>query len=149
MMVIMVVVRMVEMMVVVMMIGMMVMILILTMLMVMVRMVIALMLLMTIKDDENDSNNDNNKNNQEVQCLLYRHLPEPGTYLSGIPPLRPHIFQNGRCQDLPRVREFPETEQPGEMSLVHRHQSIPEVKQTVETPETFSVFLPASLRFFL
>ena len=137
MMVIMVVVRMVEMMVVVMMIGMMVMILILTMLMVMVRMVIALMLLMMIKDDEND----NNKNNQEVQCLLYRHLPEPGTYLSGIPPLRPHIFQNGRCQDLPRVREFPETEQPGEMSLVHRHQSIPEVKQTVETPETFSVFL--------
>ena len=145
MMVIMVVVRMVEMMVVVMMIGMMVMILILTMLMVMVRMVIAMMLLMMIKDDEND----NNKNNQEVQCLLYRHLPEPGTYLSGIPPLRPHIFQNGRCQDLPRVREFPETEQPGEMSLVHRHQSIPEVKQTVETPETFSVFLPASLRFFL
>ena len=80
---------------------------------------------------------------------MYRHLPVPGTYLSGISPLRPHIFQNGRCQDLPRVREFPETEQPGEMSLVHRHQSIPEVKQTVEKPETFSVFLPASLRFFL
>jgi len=47
-----------------------------------------------------------------------------------------------------KVREFPEAEQPGEMSLEHRYQSIPEDKQSVEAPETFSVFLPASLRFF-
>ena len=104
------------------------------------------MILMMIKDDENDNNNDNNKNNQEAQCLLkaftctrYLVIRNTSTY----------IFQNGRCQDLPRGRGFPEAEQPGEMSLEHRHQSVPEDKQSVEAPETFSVFLPASLRTLL